>query len=98
MIIDLPTQSRFGCKQPGFNRFVGSRGFRAHWPLLEEFLEEWYDRSAETCDMFVNISEVDKYCVTCTVCRHFDACGATDLKGPSMLALLKITYKHDSLP
>ena len=48
--------------------------------------------------MFVNISEVNKYCVTCTVCRHFDACGATDLKGPNMLALLKIAYKHDSLP
>lgn len=98
MIIDLPTRSRFGRIQQGCNRFGWSRGFRAHWPLLEEFLEEWYDRSAETCDMFVNISEVNKYCVTCTVCRHFDACGATDLKGPNMLALLKIAYKHDSLP
>jgi len=98
VIIGLPPQTRFGCNQPRCNWFGRSRSFRTHWPQLEEFLEEWYDRSAETCNVFENISEVDKYCVTCTVCRHFDTCGSTDPKGPSILALLKITYKHDSLP
>jgi hypothetical protein len=66
---------------------------------LEEFLEEWYDRSAETCDVFENISEVDKYCVTCTVCRHFETgkCGSPDLTGPSIVKLLKVSYRHDGL-
>jgi hypothetical protein len=76
-----------------------SRSFRAHFPQTVEVLEEWYDRSAENCDLFVNISEVNKYSVTCTVCRHFDSsgCDSTDLKGPSILKLLRNTYKHDSL-
>jgi len=64
-----------------------------------EFLEEWYDRSAENCDIFVNISEVDKYSITCTVCRYFDSsgCVSPDLKGPSILDMLKASYQHDGL-
>lgn len=79
--------------------FLISRGFRAHFPQTTEVLEEWFDRSAENCDLFVNISEVNKYSVTCTVCRHFDSdgCGSADLKGPSILQLLQNSYKHDSL-
>ena len=78
--------------------FLISRSFRGHFPQTSEVLEEWYDRSAENCDLFVNISEVNKYSVTCTVCGHFDSsgCDSTDLKGPSILKLLQNTYKHDS--
>lgn len=94
MRIYLPLRS-----SQGFG-FLGSRSFRAHYPQVAEFLEEWYDRSAENCDLFVNISEVDKYSVTCTVCHHFESggCGSTDLKGPSITKLLQIAYKHDSSP
>lgn len=75
------------------------RTVRAHRVGLEEFLEEWYERSAETCDAFDNISEVDKYCVTCTVCRHFETqCCSTDGKGPGIVALLKATLEHDDVP
>ena len=79
--------------------FLISRGFRAHFPQTAEVLEEWYDRSAENCELFVNISEVNKYSLTCTVCRHFDSdgCGSTDLKGPGIIKLLQNSYKHDSL-
>ena len=82
----------------GFNGLGWSRSFRPHRPQLEEFLEDWYDRSAETCDLFQNISEVDKYSLTCTVCRRFDegGCGSPDLKGPSIIRLLKVAYQHDS--
>lgn len=78
--------------------FLGSKALRTHFPQTAEFLEEWYDRSAETCDLFVNISEVDKYCVTCTVCSHFnsDGCISTDLKGPSIKKLLEVALRHDS--
>lgn len=90
----LPPQDLVG----GFNGLGWSRSFRAHKPVLEEFLEDWYDRSAETCNRFENISEVDKYCVTCTVCRHFEGwCVESDLKGPSILSLLKASYEHDGL-
>jgi hypothetical protein len=72
------------------------RALRAHRVGLEEFLEEWFERSAETCDIFDNISEVDKYSLTCTVCRHFEhPCCAPD-KGPSMVALLKASFEHDA--
>jgi hypothetical protein len=65
---------------------------------VEEFLEEWYDRSAETCNLFENISKVDRYCVTCTVCSHFEKeCCSPDSKGPTILSLLKASYVHDSL-
>ena len=80
--------------------FFSSRGSRAHYPEIAEVLEEWYDRSAENCDLFVNISEVNKYSMTCTVCCHFDSkgCGSTDdLKGPGIIKLLQNAYKHDSL-
>ena len=79
--------------------FFSSRSFRAHFPQTAEVLEEWYDRSADNCDLFINISEVNKYSVTCTVCRHFDSsgCNSTDLKGPSILKLLQTACKHDSL-
>lgn len=78
--------------------FFTSRSFRSHFPQTAEVLEEWYDRSAENCDLFVNISEINKYSVTCTVCRHFDSsgCASKDLKGPSILKLLQNAYKHDS--
>ena len=83
----------------GFNGLHQSRSFRAHIPGVQEFLEEWYDRSAENCDLFLNISEVDKYSVTCTVCRYFDSggCASPDVKGPSIIELLKVSYQHDSL-
>ena len=65
---------------------------------LEELLEEWYDRSAENCNLFENISEVDKYSVTCTECRHFEEeCCSPSSKGPSILSLLKASYRHDGL-
>jgi hypothetical protein len=78
--------------------FFSSRSFRAHYPQIAEILEEWYDRSAENCDLFVNLSEVNKYSVTCTVCNNFDSsgCGSTDLKGPSILKLLDAAKMHDS--
>lgn len=86
----------------GLAGFVGlewSRSLRAHRFGLEEFLEEWYERSAETCDIFENISEVDKYSLTCTVCRQFEKeCCSPDFKGPSIISLLKATYKHDEMP
>jgi hypothetical protein len=80
--------------------FISSRSIRTHYPQTAEILEEWYDRSAESCDLFINISEVNKYCVTCTVCRHFDSsgCDSTDLKGPSILKLIQTAKMHDSLP
>ena len=80
--------------------FFGSRSLRAHFPQAAEFLEDWYDRSAENCDVFVNISEVDKYSVTCTVCRNFESggCDSTDLRGPTIAKLLEIAYKHDASP
>ena len=85
-------------RDPGSFRFLRSRSLRTHFPQIAEFIEDWYDRSAENCDLFMNISEIDKYSITCTVCRHFDSrsCGSTDLKGPSITKLLEIAYKHDS--
>ena len=82
-----------------FNGLQWSRSFRAHIPGMLEFLEEWYDRSAENCDLFLNISQVDRYSVTCTVCRHFDSggCSSPDVKGPSIIELLKASYQHDGL-
>jgi hypothetical protein len=81
-----------------FSSLHCSRGFRTHRVGMEEFLEEWYDRSAESCDLFDNISEVDKYTVTCTVCRHFEEADcASDSKGPNILDLLKASYIHDGL-
>ena len=79
--------------------FFSSRGFRAHYPQIAEMLEELYDRSAENCDLFINISEVNKYSVTCTVCRNFDStgCGSADLKGPNIINLLQNACMHDSL-
>ncbi|OGN95015.1 MAG: hypothetical protein A2Z75_02475 [Chloroflexi bacterium RBG_13_50_10] len=77
--------------------FFSSRNFRAHYPQIAEILEEWYDRSADNCDLFINISEIDKYSVTCTVCRYFDVgCDSTDLKGPSIVKLLDAAKQHDS--
>ena len=88
--------------QPGTPASFGllsSKSFSAHYPEVTEVLEEWYDRSAENCDLFVNISQIDKYSVTCTVCRHFDSAGcvSADLKGPGIIKLLQRAYKHDSL-
>ena len=72
------------------------RRLRRHNIGLEEFLEEWYDRSAETCDLFDNISQVDRYSVTCTVCRHFEKqCCSPDLRGPGILILLRGAVEHD---
>lgn len=76
--------------------FEWARSLRAHRVGLEEFLEEWYEQSAETCDVFDNISEVDKYSLTCTVCRYFEhECCYVEGKGPSIVKLLKATYQHD---
>ena len=67
--------------------FFISRSFRAHFPETYEILEEWFDRSAEKCDLFVNVSQVNKYSVTCTVCERFDSdCNSTE--GPSIIKLL----------
>jgi len=92
MRVYLPTED-FG----GFG-FFNSRNFRGHYPQIAEMLEELYDRSAEACDIFVNISEVNKYSVTRTVCRHFDSagCGSSDFKVPSIIRLLENAKKHDS--
>ncbi|MBE0416014.1 MAG: hypothetical protein IBX36_05710 [Dehalococcoidia bacterium] len=97
ILLSLPRQGKH--RLGGFNGLERSKSFRSHRVGLDEFLEEWYDRSAENCELFVNISEVDKYCVTCTVCRHFKSggCGFPDVKGPSILKLLKTSYNHDGL-
>jgi hypothetical protein len=78
--------------------FFCSRSFRAHYPQIAEILEEWFDRSAEECDLFVNVSEANKYSVTCTVCSRFDTgdCASTDFKGPSIFKLLDAAKAHDS--
>lgn len=79
--------------------FEWTSRLRAHRVGLEEFLEEWYERSAETCDIFDNISEVDKYSLTCIVCRYFEKeCCYVEGKGPSIVKLLKATYQHDDTP
>ena len=83
----------------GFNGLGWSKSFRAHDIGLDEFSEDWYDRSAEECELFVNISQVDKYVFSCTVCRYFETgCEAEGLKGPKIVSLLKTAYKHDSTP
>ena len=75
--------------------FIISRTFREHFPQTSEILEEWFDRSAENCDLFVNISEVNKYSVTCTVCNRFDT-GCISTEGPSIIKLLDAARVHDS--
>jgi hypothetical protein len=96
--ISLSPPHRERLKQVGLNDLERCRGFRAHRVGLEEFLEEWYDRSAESCNLFENISAVDRYSVTCTVCRHFEKeCCSPDAKGPTILSLLKASYIHDRL-
>jgi hypothetical protein len=93
----LPHRRGYGLG--GFNGLGWSRSLRGHRVGLEEFLEEWYDRSAEACNLFVNISEVDKYCVACTVCQYFEKeCCSTDPKGSSILSMVNAAYHHDGLP
>lgn len=79
-----------------------ARRLRGHRVGLEEFLEEWYERSAETCDRFENISEVDKYAVTCVICSHFEmvTCSSEEngARGPLIVALLKAACEHDHIP
>lgn len=84
--------------EPDDFSFFGSRSPRFHFPTIPEFLEDWYERSADECDLFLNISELDKYSITCTVCSNFESgnCGTTDPRGPSITKLLQLTYKHDS--
>ena len=79
--------------------FLGSRSFRAHYPHVAELLEEWYHRRAETCDLFVNVSEADKYCVTCTVCHHFES-GHSDCANPLGPSIVKktMTAEPPALP
>jgi hypothetical protein len=80
----------------GFSGSGWSGSSRAHRPGFEEFLEEWYDRSAQTCDRFENTSEVDKYCVTCTVCRHFkDERCSLDPGDHTIVSLLNACHAHD---
>ena len=96
MSLALPYSDRI--KPEVFNGLDCPSSFRTHRVGMEEFLEEWYDRSAENCNIFENISEVDRYCVTCTVCRHFEKeCCSLDFKGPVILNLLKASYHHDGL-
>ena len=69
-----------------------------HYIMVEDFLEEWYDRSAEDCDLFENISQVNKYTRSCTECRYFESgCGVEDRKGPNIIRLLQTVYRHDGL-
>jgi hypothetical protein len=78
--------------------WVGGSAFRAHRPGFEEFLEEMYDRSAEACDRFENASEVNRYCVTCTVCRHFEAESCPlDAGGHDIVSLLNACHAHNDL-
>ncbi len=79
--------------------FPWSRRLRLHFPELAELLDDWYDRAAENCDQFLNISEVDRYSVTCTVCRHFDASGciSAGTTTADIIALLNRARQHDSL-
>ncbi len=89
----------FPLNHPAGFGLLGTGNSRAHYPEIAEVLEEWYDRSADKCDLFINVSKVNEYSITCTVCRHFDTtgCGSTDLQGPSILKLLDAAIKHDSL-
>jgi hypothetical protein len=64
--------------------------------MLPDLLDDYWERAAENCALFVNISEVDKYCITCTICRHFESDGCMNLEAPSLLNLLKSSYEHDS--
>lgn len=75
------------------------RKLRPHSPELSDLLEDLYDRVAESCDRFVNISEVDKYSITCTVCRNFDAggCISPGAAAVDIIALLQGARRHDSL-
>jgi hypothetical protein len=75
--------------------FFSSRSFRRHYPEISEILEEWFDRSAENCDLFVNTSELNKYSVTCTVCNRFEV-GCSSSEGPSIIKLLDAARVHDS--
>lgn len=66
--------------------------------MLADLLDDYWERSAERCDLFENISEVDKYCITCTVCRYFEQeCCSPEFVGPSLVKLLKASYRHDGL-
>lgn len=87
----------FPLNDPAAFGLFGTRNSRAHYPEIAEMLEEWYDRSAEKCDLFINVSKVNEYSVTCTVCGHFDTtgCGSTDLQGPSIIKLLDVARVHD---
>jgi len=93
MRVYFPANEFEGC------RLWGSTSFRAHYPQVTEMLEELYDRNAENCELFVNISEVDKYSVTCTVCCHFSdtGCGSPAAKVPDLLKLLESARLHDGL-
>jgi hypothetical protein len=43
---------------------------------------------------------VNKYSLTCTVCRHFDTtgCSSRDASGVDIIGLLRKAYEHDKLP
>lgn len=77
----------------------GTRACRKHYPQVDEILEELFDRSAQNCDKFIKMSEVNKYSVTCTLCRHFNTptCTSPELKEPSIIRLLEYARRHDSL-
>jgi len=90
----LPSKDLLG----GFNGLQWSKSFRAHWPMLSDLLDDYWERSAEACDRFENVSEVDKYSVACTVCSYFEEeCCSPNFVGPSVVKLLKASYKHDGL-
>ena len=66
--------------------------------MLSDLLDDYWERSAEACDRFENVSEVDKYSVACTVCSYFEEeCCSPNFVGPSLVKLLKASYKHDGL-
>jgi len=74
--------------------FFISRNFRQHFPQTSEILEYWFERSAEKCDRFVNIIDIDKFSVTCTVCSSFEV-GCSSPEGPSIIKLLETARVHD---
>ncbi len=83
---------------PSSPAWLGWRRLRLHYPEIAELLEELYDKAAESCDQFVNVSEVNKYSTTCTVCRHFSTAGC-NAQGTAVdiIKLLQNAYQHDGL-
>ena len=80
----------------GFTGIGWSRSLRHHGPIMSDLLEDLYDRTAEECALFDNVSEVNKYSISCTECLHFSAgCVAPEDQVPGIASMLRIAYEHD---